>query len=112
MEKIIKKIFVFIIILCLFVFSIGTLLNNEKISEVERRELKTYPKITFKKKKKKSFYDDLTNAFSDQLFLRGQLVKGYFLEYKIDVIVDAKKQLLKSNLSILSFGFVRKRFKS
>ena len=97
MEKIIKKIFVFIVILCLFIFSIGTLLNNEKISEVERRELKTYPKITFKNILKKSFYDDLTSAFSDQLFLRGPLVKGYFLfnfqNFLGDAVVGSNKQL-------------------
>ena len=55
-----------------------TLSNNNKYSGVERRNLTTYPELTVKKLLSKKYYDDLTEAFKDQLAFRNHLVKGYF----------------------------------
>lgn len=75
----VQKIFVLCFFMILGFFMITTVFNNEKVSDVERRELKTFPKFSINKLFSKSYYDDLTSAFSDQLNLRSYLVKGYFL---------------------------------
>ncbi len=78
-KELIQKIFVLCFFIILGFFMITTVFNNEKVSNVERRELKTFPKFSINKLFSKSYYDDLTSAFSDQLNLRSYLVKGYFL---------------------------------
>lgn len=75
----VQKIFVLCFFMILGFFMITTVFNNEKVSDAERRELKTFPKFSINKLFSKSYYDDLTSAFSDQLNLRSYLVKGYFL---------------------------------
>lgn len=106
MEKIIKKIFVILFITILFIFMIGTLLNNEKISETERRKLATYPRITINSLFSKTYYDKLTEAFKDQLFKRDKLIEGYFLfnfqHYFGDVAIGNNKQLYSATSDIYS----------
>ena len=79
---------------------IFTLLSNKKISLTERRTLKTFPSFSISSVLKKSYYDDLTSAFSDQLMLRNYLVKGYFLfqfqRYYGDVVKGKNNQLYSS----------------
>ncbi len=77
--NIVEKIFVILFFIIIFIFMILTLTNDKKISLVERRELKTFPDFTVKNIFSKTYYDDLTNAFNDQLSFRNYLVKGYFL---------------------------------
>lgn len=106
MEKIIKKIFMTTFILIIFIFMIGTLLNNETISETERRKLATYPKVSIKNLISKKYYDKLTDAFKDQLFLRNRLIEGYFLfnfqHYFGDVVIGNNKQLYSASTDIYS----------
>ena len=99
-NKIIEKLFVLCFIFILFFFMIFTLLSNKKISLTERRTLKTFPSFSISSIFKKSYYDDLTSAFSDQLMLRNYLVKGYFLfqfqRYYGDVVKGKNNQLYSS----------------
>ena len=93
-------------ILIIFIFMIGTLLNNETISETERRKLATYPKVSIKNLISKKYYDKLTDAFKDQLFLRNRLIEGYFLfnfqHYFGDVVIGNNKQLYSASTDIYS----------
>lgn len=71
--------FIVIFIGILFLFFINTITSNEKVSNVEKRNLSTFPEFKVKNLLTSSYYDDLTKAFNDQLFLRNELVKGYYL---------------------------------
>lgn len=77
--KKVEKIFVILFFCILCFFSVTTLFNNQKVSWLEQRKLTTFPKFSINKLTNKDYYDELTDAFSDQLELREQLVKGYFL---------------------------------
>ena len=96
-EKTVQKIFIITFLTIITFFMITTLLNNEKVSDVERRELNTFPKFKIEKLVKKSYYDDLTSAFQDQLELRQYLIKGYFLfqfqRYYGDAVKGKNNQL-------------------
>lgn len=96
-EKTVQKIFIITFLTIITFFMITTLLNNEKVSDVERRELNTFPKFKIENLVKKSYYDDLTNAFQDQLELRQYLIKGYFLfqfqRYYGDAVKGKNNQL-------------------
>lgn len=74
-----EKIFVILFFCIICFFGVATLFNNEKISWIEQRKLTTFPSFSFGNLTDKKYYDDLTNAFSDQLEFREYLVKGYFL---------------------------------
>ena len=78
-EDKIKKIFVVCFMIIIFFFMTTTIFNDKNVSEVEKRQLATFPKFTIDNLYKKKYYDNLTSAFSDQLELRNYLVKGYFL---------------------------------
>lgn len=97
MEKKIKKIFVIAFVLLLSVFMIFTLTNNTKYSSTERRYLTTFPKLKYSNLLTKNYYDKITEAFKDQLFLRNHLVKGYFLlnfqRYFGNVVKGSNNQL-------------------
>lgn len=97
MENKIKREFIAVFLVILAFFMIFTLSNNNKVSEVERRELVTFPKISLKSVLKKDYYDKLTSAFNDQLALRNYLVKGYFLfnfqHYFGDAVIGKNKEL-------------------
>ena len=97
MENKIKKVFVSIFIIILLFFMIGTLSNNKSYSNAERRSLTTFPKISLRNLTSKKYYDNLTNAFSDQLAFRKYLVKGYFLfnfqRYFGDAVKGSNDQL-------------------
>ena len=97
MENKIKKIFICIFVFILMLFMIMTLSNNKKYSQVERRKLTTFPKISVQSITSKNYYDRLTNAFSDQLAFRKYLVKGYFLfnfqRYYGDAVKGSNNQL-------------------
>lgn len=96
-EKTVQKIFIITFLTIITFFMITTLLNNEKVSDVERRELNTFPKFKIENLVKKSYYDDLTSAFQDQLELRQYLIKGYFLfqfqRYYGDAVKGKNNQL-------------------
>lgn len=97
MEKIIKKIFVFLFLFVLAFFMICTIPNNNKYSMVERRPLVTFPKFNISSIISKKYFDDVTSAFSDQLVFRKYLVKGYFLfnfqRYFGDAVIGKNNQL-------------------
>lgn len=105
-NKIIKIIFVCTFFLIIIFFMITTLLNNEKVSMLERRNLETFPKVTLKSLTTKGFYDDLTKAFNDQLELRNLLIKGYFLfqfqHYYGDAVIGDNNELYSPSQSKLS----------
>lgn len=96
-EKTVQKIFIITFLTIITFFMITTLLNNEKVSDVERRKLNTFPKFKIENLGKKSYYDDLTSAFQDQLELRQYLIKGYFLfqfqRYYGDAVKGKNNQL-------------------
>lgn len=96
-EKTVQKIFIITFLTIITFFMITTLLNNEKVSDVERRELNTFPKFKIENLVKKSYYDNLTSAFQDQLELRQYLIKGYFLfqfqRYYGDAVKGKNNQL-------------------
>ena len=106
MNKIIKKIFIITFFSILLFFMITTVFNNEKISMTERRNLKTFPSFSLKNLANKKYYDDLTEAFSDQLELRSYLIKGYFLfqfqHYYGDAVIGKNKQLYSANSKVLN----------
>ena len=77
--KTIRIIFISIFCLIISTFMIFTLTNNHQISSVEKRSLKTYPTFKINKLLSESYYEELKEAFNDQLFLRNHLVKGYYL---------------------------------
>lgn len=99
--KIVEKLFVICFCLILVFFSITTIFNNEKVSLIERRNLATFPKFSLSKLNDKNYYDDLTEAFNDQLELREYLVKGYFLfqfqRYFGDVVIGKNNQLYSAS---------------
>lgn len=74
-----EKIFVILFFCIICFFGVTTLFNDEKTSWIEQRKLTTFPSFSFSNLIDKKYYDDLINAFSDQLEFREYLVKGYFL---------------------------------
>lgn len=97
MENKIKKLFVTVFFIILGIFMIFTLFNNNEYSSDERRELTTFPKFTISNMTSKKYYNQLTEAFKDQLFMRSYLVKGYFLfnlqRYFGNVVKGSNNQL-------------------
>ena len=75
----VEKIFVIVFFCIICFFLVTTLFNNQKVSWIEQRTLTTFPKFSINNLTNKKYYDELTSAFSDQLELREQLIKGYFL---------------------------------
>lgn len=104
MENKIKKLFVTFFFIILGIFMIFTLSNNNKYSSDERREMTTFPKFTISSITSKKYYDQLTEAFKDQLFMRTYLVKGYFLfnlqRYFGNVVKGSNNQLYSPVMSI------------
>ncbi len=96
----IKISFISIFLIIIFVFGIFTITSNKSISTVEKRVLTTYPKVSVKGLLGGKYYDTLTTAFNDQLFLRNDLVKGYFLfqfqRYLGDVVVGEDNQMFSA----------------
>lgn len=110
-EKTVQKIFIITFLTIITFFMITTLLNNEKVSDVERRELNTFPKFKIENLVKKSYYDDLTSAFQDQLELRQYLIKGYFLfqfqRYYGDAVKGKNNQLYSAEQAKPSNDYYR-----
>lgn len=98
--KKVRYVFVGLFIVILFVFFGFTISSNKKISDVEKRELVTFPDIEFSSFFKDQFYTTLTSAFNDQLLLRNFLVKGYFLfqfqRYLGDVVVGEDNEMFSA----------------
>lgn len=96
-NKIIQSIFVIIFFSIITIFMILTLSNDKAYSELERRKLTTFPKLTINNILSKEYYNELTKAFNDQLAYRKELVKGYFLfqfqHYYGDAVIGKNKQL-------------------
>lgn len=102
MEKFIKVSFIIVFFSIILVIGVGTLFNNNKISDLEKRSLTTYPEVNKKSILSDRFYSDLTTAHSDQLQFRKYLVKGYFLfqfqRYYGDVVKGSDNQLYSSSM--------------
>ncbi len=91
------------IILCvafvgiIFFFGCFTITNNNTKSDVENRTLTTFPKLSRTGLLNGTYTDELTEAFSDQLALRNELVQAYyylqFTPYKGDVAVGKNNEL-------------------
>ena len=77
--KKIKTIFTITFIIIIYTFMFITLTNNNEISTVEKRTLKTFPHFSLKTLINGTYLDTLTTAFSDQIAFRDKLVKGYYL---------------------------------
>ena len=95
--KYIKYSFCGIFIFLLFFMFFTTINNNKKVSSLEKRNLQTFPKISFESILNGTYMEDLTTAFSDQLEFRDYLVKGYFLfqfqRYNGDVVIGDNNEL-------------------
>lgn len=108
-NKIVKIVFVFSFFSIIVFFMVTTLFNNEKVSDLERRNLETFPEFSFKALTSKEFYDDLTTAFNDQLELRNVLIKGYFLfqfqRYYGDAVIGDNNQLYSPSQTIPSSSY-------
>ena len=95
--KYIKYSFCGIFIFLLFFMFFTTINNNKEVSSLEKRNLQTFPKISFESILNGTYMEDLTTAFSDQLEFRDYLVKGYFLfqfqRYNGDVVIGDNNEL-------------------
>jgi len=95
--KYIKYSFCGIFIFLLFFMFFTTINNNKAVSSLEKRNLQTFPKISFESILNGTYMEDLTTAFSDQLEFRDYLVKGYFLfqfqRYNGDVVIGDNNEL-------------------
>ncbi len=104
--KYIKFLFCSFILCIMFYFFSMTILNNENFSNLERRNLVTFPKFSFDKIFDEEFLNTLTTAFSDQLEHRNLLVKGYYLfqfqRYNGDVVIGSNNQLYASYQTVSS----------
>lgn len=104
-----EKIFVILFFCIICFFGVATLFNNEKISWIEQRKLTTFPSFSFSNLTDKKYYDDLTNAFSDQLEFREYLVKGYFLfqfqRYYGTVAIGKDNQMYTASQKQVSDGY-------
>lgn len=113
MDKKIKKFFVIIFFTILGVFMIFTLSNNTEYSDLERRELTTFPKFTIKSLISKTYYDKLSDSFKDQLFMRNYLIKGYFLfnfqRYFGTAVKGSNNQLYSPSQSVSRSYYTRLR---
>lgn len=100
--KKIRIIFLAIFTVTLFIVFGFTITNDNKLSEVENRELQTFPTFSLNEVYKTSYYKKLSDAFNDQLMLRKKLVKGYFMfqvkfqHYIDNVVIGKDKQLFSS----------------
>lgn len=103
-KKIIKICFCAIVIGIISVIGILTLMNNNKISLKEGRELSLFPEITLDNLTIDEFYTNYTNAFADQLAFREHFIKMYYLlnlqRYTGDVVKGREDQLFLSPLII------------
>lgn len=95
--KYVKYSFCIVFILILFFFFFTTIDNNQGISNLEKRTLQTFPKISISTIIDGSYMEDVTLAFSDQLEFRDYLVKGYYLfqfqRYNGDVVIGDNNEL-------------------
>ena len=90
--------FIGIFFLILVVFFINTVTSNKEISDVEKRVLATFPDI--KDIGNEDFFDNVTSAFSDQLYGRDELIKWYYLfqfqRYLGDVVEGKDGEMFSS----------------
>lgn len=98
--KKLKIIFCIIFLTIIYFFFFTTINNNNPISTLEGRTLTTFPKFNINNLTNKDYFDELTNAFSDQLELRNYLIKGYYLfqfqRYNGDVVIGDNNELYAS----------------
>ncbi len=92
--------FIGIFAIILLVFFARTVTSNKEISNIEKRSLATFPKFELKRLIDEDYYTELTTAYSDQLFGRGHLVKGYYLmqfqRYLGDVVEGKDGEMFSS----------------
>lgn len=98
--KKIKIIFISLFMFIIYFFFFTTINNNNSISTLEGRTLTTFPKFNINKLTDKTYFEELTSAFNDQLEFRNYLVKGYYLfqfqRYNGDVVVGNNNDLYAS----------------
>jgi len=98
--KKIQVLFVGAFVFLLFLFFVGTIVSHKEVSDIEKRELVTFPKLSEFRFVDDSFYERLIRSFNDQLLFRNSLVKGYFLfqfqRYLGDVVVGEDDQMFSS----------------
>ncbi len=103
-KKIIQICFCTVIILIISVIGILTLMNDNKLSVKEGRELTLFPEINESSLITDEFYTNYTNAFADQLEFREDFIKMYYLlnlqKYTGDVVKGEEDQLFLSPLII------------
>lgn len=103
-EEIIQICFCTVIILIISVIGILTLMNDNKLSVKEGRELTLFPEINESSLITDEFYTNYTNAFADQLEFREDFIKMYYLlnlqKYTGDVVKGEEDQLFLSPLII------------
>lgn len=95
--KFIKISFIAIFICVISAFFVMTVNNDNEVSELEKRNLQTFPEFSIEKLAGEKYYNDLTTAFSDQLEFRDLLVKGYYIfqfqRYNGDVVIGENDEL-------------------
>lgn len=93
----VKKVFCFMVILFMSVMGIFTIFNDNNYSQYEGRELVTFPKIKLSELMDDKIYSTLTDAFSDQMFVKNIFVKLYHMilpqNYLGDIVIGKKGQL-------------------
>jgi hypothetical protein len=72
----IRVCFIGIFVITLLVFFANTITSNKPISDVEKRDLAMFPKLS--EIKNSDYFDKVTSAFSDQLYRRETLVRYYY----------------------------------
>ncbi len=92
--------FISIFLLILAIFFVKTVTSNREVSDVEKRELVTFPEINKSSIFSSDTYTQLTYAFNDQLFNRDFLVKTYYLfqfqRYLGDVVKGEDNEMFSS----------------
>ena len=99
-EKNIQIIFISIFIVIISVIGCLTLLKAEKISYKEGRELVTFATPTYNSVLDGTYFNNLTNAFADQMAFRERFITMYYLlnlqRYTGDVVKGDGNELFLS----------------
>lgn len=93
----IKILFCIAVIAFISFMGIFTITNNNTYSQYEGRSLVTFPRPKLNEFLNDDIYETITNAFSDQMFIKNIFVKLYhkinFQRYIDDVVIGKDEQL-------------------
>lgn len=99
-ERIIQISFISLFILIISIIGILTILNDNKLSKKEGRELACFSMPTFENVLDGTYFTDVTNAFSDQMAFREKFITMYYLlnlqRYTGDVVKGENNELFLS----------------